>query len=315
MKKKSIISFIGILLFAILIGFLSKSFAEEKPKVVFVLKDLNSQYWEIVKAGAEKGFRDFALDGRVVAPIIGTAEEQSELLQGILKENPDVLVVSPTYAPIIMPILDEFVEQHIPVLLLDTDNSWEHKIAYIGTDNFDLGRKAGSLLASQLQPGDDVAVIGGDVKSPVSGERIEGARLSLNAVQINIATEKVNLANEATPIKDATKEILEEHPNIKGIIATNDVIALQVVKVLEEHGLSIPVTGADGIIEMIELIEDEKIPGTVAQNPFDMGYLSAETALKVSRSERVESTIDSGVDIIIKGNAKQRLNFYKSLLN
>ena len=66
---------------------------------------------------------------------------------------------------------------------------------------------------------------------------------------------------------------------------------------------------------MIELIEDGKIPGTVAQNPFDMGYLSAEAALKVSKGERVESTIDSGVDIIIKGNAKQRLEFLKGLLN
>ena len=238
LKRKSFISFMVLIVFAIVIGFLSKSFAEEKPNVVFVLKDLNSQYWEIVKAGAEKGFRDFGVDGRIVAPSRGTGEEQRDLLQGVLNENPDVLVVSPIYIPMIIPVLDEFVERNIPILFLDTDASWEHKIAYIGTDNFDLGRKAGSLLASQLQPGDEVAVIGGDVTSPVSGERIEGARLSLNAVQVNIATEKVNLTNEATSIKDATKEIIKEHPNIKGIIATNDVIALQVVNVLEEHGLS-----------------------------------------------------------------------------
>ncbi|WP_227939842.1 sugar ABC transporter substrate-binding protein [Alkalihalobacillus deserti] len=315
MKKKSIIIFIGVIIFTILIGYISKPFADEKPKVVFVLKDLNSQYWEIVKAGAEKGFRDFRVDGKVVAPIKGSGEEQSKLLRGILKDSPDVLVVSPTYAPMIIPILDEFVENNIPVLLLDTDDPWEQKTAYIGTNNFDLGRKSGALLASQLQPGDKVAVIGGDGESPVSIERIGGAINSLEAVQIDIATVKLSLSNEPTPIKEAMEEILKDHPNIKGVIATNDEIALQVFKVIEEHGLSIPVTGADGIIEMIELIEEGKIPGTVAQNPYDMGYLSVETALKVSRGERVEKNIDCGVDIIIKGNAKQRLNFLKGLLN
>jgi ribose transport system substrate-binding protein len=314
MKKRWIFIICTIVFSALLIGVISIAFANEKPKVVVVLKDLNSQYWEIVKAGAEKGFLDFEVEGEVVAPIHGSGEEQQELLLKLLKETPDVLVVSPTYAPMIIPVLEEFVHESIPVLLLDTDDPWEGKKAYVGTDNNELGRKAGALLASQLQPGDKVAIIGGDLDIPVSGGRMKGAKLSLEAVQINVAIEKVNISNESEAIIAAMEDTLKEHPDIKGVMATNDTIALQVIKVLERHGLSIPVTGADGIIEMIELIEEGVIPGTVAQNPFDMGYLSVEAALKVSRGETVEENIDSGVDIIIKGNAKERLTFLKNLL-
>ncbi|GAA3334384.1 hypothetical protein GCM10020331_102130 [Ectobacillus funiculus] len=32
------------------------------------LQDLDTQYWNIVKAGAEKGFQEFDIDGKVVAP-------------------------------------------------------------------------------------------------------------------------------------------------------------------------------------------------------------------------------------------------------
>ena len=52
------------------------NFVEEKPKVVVVLRNLDLQYWEIIKAGAEKGFKDFGIDGKVIAPKNGTVEEQ-----------------------------------------------------------------------------------------------------------------------------------------------------------------------------------------------------------------------------------------------
>ncbi|MBD1381742.1 type 1 periplasmic-binding domain-containing protein [Metabacillus arenae] len=83
--------------FAILIAFILIQFANEKPKVVVVLKELNTknQFWDIVKAGAEKGFRDFDIDGKVIAP--SNEDEvngQEKILKNVLKEKPDVLIVS-----------------------------------------------------------------------------------------------------------------------------------------------------------------------------------------------------------------------------
>ncbi|PAF11501.1 sugar ABC transporter substrate-binding protein, partial [Shouchella clausii] len=67
--------------------------------------------------------------------------------------------------------------------------------------------------------------------------------------------------------------ILEKHPKIKGIMATNDELALIAFQVIEKHDLKMPIIGADGINEMIKLIEEGDLLGTVAQNPYDMGYL------------------------------------------
>ena len=58
-----------LIISVISIAFIYKQFfEEEKPKVVVVLKNFNLQYWEIVKAGADKGFEDFGIDGKVIAP-------------------------------------------------------------------------------------------------------------------------------------------------------------------------------------------------------------------------------------------------------
>lgn len=301
---------------AILIAFILKIMDDEKPKVVVVLKDLDTQYWHIVKAGAEKGFRDFGLEGKVIAPSYKSDEnEQGKMLDDILKEKPDVLVVSPLETPIYMSKLEEFEDHNIPVLLLDTDIPLKNKSSYIGTDNYELGIKAGTLLASELQPGDEVALIAGNLSSPVAGDRLRGAKASLEFVGIKVASEKVDIESEPIQVKKAVKEILQNHPNVKGIFCTNDIMALSALEEIEGQGYQMPVVGTDGIIEMVKLVEEGELSGTVAQNPYDMGYLSAQAAMKVAKGNKVDTNIDSGVDIIIKGNGNERITFLKKVLN
>jgi ribose transport system substrate-binding protein len=315
LKKIFIILPFIIALSAIFYFFITKKLDDEKPKVVVVLKDLDTQYWEIVKAGAEKGFQDFGIEGKVIAPSYKSEQEDQEnMLSNILKEKPDVLVVSPLETSKNMSILEKFVDNKIPVLLLDTDVPLRNKSSYIGTDNYELGRKAGALLASELQPGDEVALIAGNLTSSISGERIRGAKSSLEDAGIKIVTEKVDLANEPKPVKKALREILQNHSTIKGVFATTDIMALSAIEELEEQGYKMPVMGVDGIIEMVELVEEGKLTGTVAQNPYDMGYLSAQAAMKLAKGKKVDTNIDSGVDIIIKGNGNERIAFLKKVL-
>ncbi|MBT2730167.1 sugar ABC transporter substrate-binding protein [Bacillus sp. ISL-75] len=315
LKNRKLVYFVGAVISVIIISFISNSFVDERPKVVIVLKSLDIQYWKIIKAGAEKGFRDFGIDGKVIAPRNESAEEQRRLLEKTYQENPDVLIVAPTDSTV-LPLLEKFTDiKKTPVLLVDNDFPLENKTSYIGTDNVDLGKKAGSLLASQLQPGNKVAIIGGDFSISVFRERMNGAEMAFKDAGIILAAEKVGISDDPKTVKKEMTKILRDHPDIKGVFATNDISALLVIKVLEEQGVTIPVIGADGIPDMLKLIKDGTISSTVAQNPYDMGYLSVETALKVTRGENVEKVVDTGVDIIIKENAKQRLDFLNKLLN
>src|SRR4051794_8222799 len=117
-KKHKRLLLILLTLSAIILSFYGyQQFKAEKPKVVVVVRDSKLQYWEIIKAGAEKGFKDFGADGKVVAPKNGIAEEQSDLLENVLKEHPDVLIVSPVNADII-PVLDKFSKADIPVIII-----------------------------------------------------------------------------------------------------------------------------------------------------------------------------------------------------
>jgi ribose transport system substrate-binding protein len=311
LKKGKSILVMGAVISVIVMGFISVTLADKKPTVVVVLKKGNTEYWRIMKAGIEKGFKDFDIDGKVMVPSDATAQEQADLLMKAYKEKPDVIITAPISLSV-SPTLKTFT--NVPVLLVDTDLPLKNKTAYIGTDNLDLGKKAGAFLASQLQPGDKIAIIGGDLSFSVFKERVDGATTSLQNAGIKIAYLKSGLSDNPNAIKSVITKLMRDQPDIKGVVTTHDTIALPAIKELKEQGLSIPVIGPDGLTEMLEFIADETIPGTMAQNPYDMGYLSVETAMKVVQGENVEPFVDSGVDIIIKENAQNRLNFYEKII-
>ena len=179
---------IGAVISVVVLGFISVTFAVKKPTVVVVLKKGDSQYWEIMKAGMEKGFKDFGIDGKVIVPNDSTTKKQSQLLIKTYKEKPDVIITAPISSSV-SPTLETFKD--VPILLVDTDLPIKNKTAYIGTNNLELGEKAGAFLASQLQPGNKIAIIGGDLTFPVFRERINGAKISLKNAGIKIAYIKI----------------------------------------------------------------------------------------------------------------------------
>ena len=314
LKKKWIVLLVISVFLTTVAGAIAKFLRKDnRPRVDVVLQDINIQYWNIVRVGAEKGFRELNINGKVVIP--GKKSKKDELaytLESILKEPPDVLVVAPNGSPAVMSILKKFVKNKIPVILIDADIPLEHKTAYIGTDNFELGKEAGELLASKLQPGDEVALpfFAEDLTHPTLSERIKGALLSLEAAGIKV----VNEQDQSSSIKKIITTILQKHPDIKGVYATTDLRAIETLEVIKEHGLTTPVVGSDGINEMLELIKDGMLTDTVAQNPYDIGYISVETASKVIKGEYVNENIDTGLDIISKDNAKLRFDFLRQLL-
>ncbi|MFP3126278.1 sugar ABC transporter substrate-binding protein [Ectobacillus funiculus] len=300
--------------FSILIGYIVTSpERDNKPKIVVVLRTLNLEYWQMVRSGAEQAFHDFNIDGKVIAPNSELqVKEQITILKNALEENPDALIVAPNQPPAVIPVLKEYKTNNIPVMIVDTETDWNGQTAFIGTDPYTLGRKSGELLASMLQPGDQVALIGETLFTSRESVRMRSAREALQNAGVEIITEQV-VDTERGKIRSVMGNVLKKFPDIKGVFAANDEIALYSLEEIKEKGFQIPVVGTDGISDIMEDIEEGSLDATVAQNPYDMGYLSVERALKAIKGEPGQKRIDSGVDLITQDNAKQRLDFMKDI--
>ena len=294
-------------------GYFYKAFASEKPTVAVVLKGTKSEYWAIIVAGVEKGLNNFGVKGKIYAPDKNN-EDQLSILKRVLKEKPDALIFSPNDPPASIPVLKEYKKNHIPVLLVDTSVNWSGQTSFIGTDNPSLGQKAGELLSSMLQPGDKVALIGRISKDNVSEDRIQGAKGALHTVGIETVGGAIQVDDADAKVIPLIAKLLNDDSDIKGVFASDDRLALQVIKYLKEKRWNIPVVGADGIIEMLRYHENGTLKGSVAQNPYDMGYISVQNAFKAIKGQRVEKKINSDVDIITEDNAKSKIDFLEGIL-
>ncbi|MBP1083052.1 MULTISPECIES: sugar ABC transporter substrate-binding protein [Bacillus] len=239
--------------------------------------------------------------------------EQVDILKNVLKTKPDALIVASIQPSATIPILEEYKKNNIPVLLVDTEADWNGQTMYIGTDHYELGKKAGALLGSMLQPGSQVALIHSTIVNPDMVKRLKGARDALEAIGIGVVKE-LPADNESGEVKLAVRNILQTFPNINGVFAAKDIIAIDTLKEFTEKELQIPVVGTDGTMKMLKEVEEERISATIAQNPYDMGYISVEKALKAIMGDQLEKRIDSGVDIMIKENSEERIDFLTTRL-
>jgi len=301
---------------AVLIGFIVNGLKEDdRPKIIVVAKNLDTEYWRIFESGAQRAFDDFGIDGKVIAPdSIYPITNEANTLKRVLRQNPDALIVTPMHPSVTVPVLMEYKKKNIPVLFAGRDAEWEGKVTYIGTDHFLLGKKAGELLGSMLQPGDQVAIIHGYLEDSALAERIEGAREALGKAGIEITVEQLSEDQSGNTIS-VMGNILKNYPDIKGVFATGDLLALDALKVIEQEGLKIPVVGVDGITQIVKYVESGDLNATVAQNPYDIGYLSVEQAWKTIQGKNVPKRIDSGVDIITQDNGKDKLDFLTEILH
>jgi ribose transport system substrate-binding protein len=66
----------------------------------------------------------------------------------------------------------------------------------------------------------------------------------------------------------------------------------------------IKLIGFDGALEATQRILEGKMWATIAQDPYGMGKVGVESAIKALNDEQVEETVDTGAKLITPENAE-----------
>ncbi|MBZ5751826.1 sugar ABC transporter substrate-binding protein [Metabacillus rhizolycopersici] len=179
--------------------------------------------------------------------------------------------------------------------------------------NVTVCKKAGELLASMLSPGDKVTILEGVSGTPTSEQRVSGAEKGLKNAGMKIAASRAADSNRNMAVS-VMENILTANPDLKGIFAINDEMALGSLRAIKAQNKDIPVIGIDGITEAVKSIKTKGMEATVAQKPYDMTYTGVESVLKVIKGESINKRIDSGFDVITEKNADKTLEELTKLL-
>ncbi|MEM9639394.1 MAG: substrate-binding domain-containing protein, partial [Pseudomonadota bacterium] len=171
--------------------------------------------------------------------------------------------------------------------------------AFVGPDNRGGAKLAGDALGQALGEGAKVVIIEGNPGADNATQR----RLGFEDA---VAEHKLNLLDSRTAhweteeANQVFSTMLTANPDIQGVMAANDSMAIGVVKALESAGRSdIKVVGFDAIPAVLPMIDDGRLLASVDQFGQEMAANSIDLALEVlAGGPELEGWVKTPIELV-----------------
>ncbi len=283
---------------------------KEAPRFAYVTKTLINEFWQDVAAGikSDSGKYNAKFDAQA-AKDESSLVEQLNLAQTILSQKPAAFLLSPQSDSNLAPAIQAAKKLNIPTVIID-DARTPGANCYIGTDQVAIGGKAAEFLHQLYPQGGKIAQIEGQAGSPNARARIKGFTETLKKYSnFNLVASQPGNWDRMTAL-NATSNILRQHPDLVGIYANNDGMALGVVEAVKSAGKlkQVAVVGTDGIREAKRSIANGELRATVAEFPYDEGKLGVEVALRILGGQAIPAWVVSPQAVITAENVKDYPN-------
>ena len=186
---------------------------------------------------------------------------QNKQVNQFVDEGVDLLVVSPNQLSAISKAVERAYEKGIPVILYDRISNTDKYTAFIGCDNYHIGKSMGTFIAQKLQgKGRIVEICGLDGSSPAM-ERHLGFMDAIKpypGIQV-VASEEGNWKEEGGV--QGMKRILKKTQDFDYVFAHSDRLAWGAYEAAKQMGLQhrYKFTGVDGMATKgggLELVRD-----------------------------------------------------------
>jgi ribose transport system substrate-binding protein len=230
------------------------------------------------------------------------ATNQVNQVQTLVTQGVKAIILNPVDSKQSAPAAKAAEMANIP--LISVDRSVEGKVAAEVASNNVSG---GSLAAIELgrATSGEVAHLKGISGASASRDRGQGFEQGLNSGNIKVVATAVADFDRAKALNETTN-LLQGHPNLKGIFAENDEMALGAIKALGARaGKDVMVVGFDGTPDGLKAIQDGSLAATVAQQPKLLGSKAVEQAVKAAKGEPVQQVVDVEVKVITKQNVAE----------
>ncbi|MHA6246937.1 hybrid sensor histidine kinase/response regulator transcription factor [Pontibacter sp. CAU 1760] len=155
-----------------------------------------------------------------------SSDTQIEHIKELIAQKVDLLVVSPNEAEPITPVVEQAFEAGIPVIVVDRKTSSSSYTAYVGANNYQIGKLAGEYVAKLVNGQGNIIEVWGLPGSTPAIERHKGFQEAIAAYPGMKLVAKVQGEWEKDIAKARFPEVYRRHPEADLVLAHNDVMAL-----------------------------------------------------------------------------------------
>lgn len=291
MKKTLIITLLSILILSCQSG----ESQGNKATVGLSVSTLNNPFFVSLSEGAKQKAKELNINLSVVNASDDTAKQTSDI-EDLISKNVQVIIVNPVDSDAVAPAVLDAINANIPVISVDRGVNGVEVTSAISSDNVAGARLAGEYLIELIGENSKVAELIGIPGATATIDRGKGFHQSADG-KLNIVASQTANFNRAEGLT-VMENILQANPDIKGIFAHNDEMALGALEAVESLGKDIVIIGFDATDDAVYAVQNGTMKATVAQQPELMGAAAIETALKIINGETVEKTIPVEITLI-----------------
>ena len=267
---------------------------------------LNNPFFVTLRDGAQSAADEAGAELIVSDAQNDTAQQQDDI-QNFVTQQVNVILVNPVDSDAVVPAIEAANQANIPVIALDRGASGGELATTIASDNVQGGNLAGEELIRLVGSGSVAQLEGTPGADPARdrGQGFQDAIDAQSAVEV-VASQSANF--DRAEGLNVTENILQANPDIAGIFAQNDEMALGTVQALgDSAGDDVKVVGFDATEDGLSAIQDGTMNATVAQQPAEIGSLGVENAISVINGESVEENIPVEVQLVTPENVSEFL--------
>lgn len=261
---------------------------------------------ELDKYLTEMGHNVTVVDGK------GDQAEQNNQIDTFIAQGVDVLIINLVQSTAAATVIDKVKNAGIPTVFINREPTEEDmqlwdKIAYVGADARQSGTFQGEIIAATENKGDfngngtvDYVMIMGDpenvdaqYRTEFSIKALEDAGLKVN----NLFQQRGDWAQEKG--QELAANALSQFGNeIDVIFCNNDGMALGALQSIESAGRvvgkDIYLLGVDALPEVVQLVLEGKVTGTVLNDHVGQSHTAGDVAIKAAAGETLEKnyTVD-----------------------
>lgn len=279
----------------------------QPPLIAVIMPTGGLHYWEVFSREVEADAGAAGIHVQMAAPqSVTDYTQQAQLVENAISAHVRGIIVSPSHQMVLASVLRKAELSHIPVVVVGTPIALPPKdyAAFIGWDEEEAGRLAARRFVALLGGRGEVGVVG--VSPTVEGSsRIEEgfADEIARTPQLKLVGVKYGLSDWARA-RQATLDLLAEHPNIGGIFTTAEFSTHAAAVAFEStSGRRPALIGVSEEVDELRALRGGGIDALVVSDPQELG----RRAMQAMRAALAGASSGSGstqlpVQIIDRGS-------------
>lgn len=286
---------------------------EAGSHIAVVVKSTKNGFWTSVKRGMDAAVADlneklgYKGDDKIKLTFEGPSDEtdvedQINIIDAVLGENPDVLCLSAIDMDSCQAQLEAAEENGIPVIVLDSGVKTGNVNATCVVDNYQAGVQAAVKLADIIGGSGKIAVMTHVESAQNCQEREQGFTETIAEKYPDIEIVNISHQNEETSVSEMAESVLKLFSDVKGYFCTNENVSGDVLDAISASGKEVAVVGIDAGKKQKDAIKSGKEVGVLVQNAYGMGYATVVAAARAALGLENDESINPGMEWIDSEN-------------